>query len=165
MKDKKYWINQLGMISHPEGGYYKTVYESKHRITDKELTVDFEGTRSLATSIYFLVSEGEVSNFHRLKADEMWYFHDGSPLTIAVITKQGEYITYRLGLDIENGELPQVLVPAGSIFGSYTEAGYSLVGCMVTYGFKFEDFELFNRRDLLTAYPDYEEIINKLTRE
>lgn len=165
MKNLNYWINALEMTAHPEGGYYKVFYESNHYITDKELVVDFEGTRALSTSIYFLIDEKEVSNFHRLKSDEIWYYHDGQPLTIAVIDKMGVYTSYRLGLNIEAGEKPQVLVPAGSIFGSYSDQGYALVGCMVSYGFNFDDFELFKRTELLNAYPEHEEIIRKLTRE
>ena len=41
--------------------------------------------------------------------------------------------------------------------------GYALVGCMVSPGFEFRDFELFKRNFLLEKYPQYEEIIIKLT--
>jgi predicted cupin superfamily sugar epimerase len=62
-----------------------------------------------------------------------------------VIFETGEYQEYRLGLDLEKGETPQVLVPKNAIFGSSvdTEDSYALVGCMVSPGFVFEDFELF----------------------
>ncbi|HAG44182.1 MAG TPA: cupin, partial [Clostridium sp.] len=53
----------------------------------------------------------EVSHFHRLTSDEMWYYHDGQALTIYMITPDGELITKQLGLDVERGEVPQVLVP------------------------------------------------------
>ena len=166
MKNREYWIKNLEMEKHPEGGYYALTYECQHRITDKEIDKAFQGTRSLATSIYFLIHDEDVSNFHKLESDEMWYYHDGSPLVIAVITPNGDYVEHRLGLDIKNGETPQVLVPAGSIFGSFIKgnSGYSLVGCMVSYGFDFNDFELFDRKVLLKEYPQYESIICKLTR-
>jgi predicted cupin superfamily sugar epimerase len=154
------------MIKHPEGGYYVSTYSSPLQISDKELEKTFTGTRPLATSIYFLIHDDDVSNFHRLQADEMWYFHDGDPLVISEITPDGKYIEHKLGLDILKGEKPQVLVPAGSIFGSFVlgNKGFSLVGCMVSYGFEFEDFELFNRESLLKNYPQHEKIIKKLTR-
>lgn len=159
------WIKKLNMTKHPEGGYYSVEYVSSHKITDESLNVSFDGTRALASSIYFLIEEGNVSNFHRLKSDEIWYYHDGEPLTIAIIDDQGHYSSLELGLDFEKGQRPQVLVPAGAIFGSYTESGYSLVSCMVSYAFEFEDFELFSRDDLLNKYPEHENIIRKLTRE
>lgn len=159
-----YFIKNLNMIAHPEGGFYKEIYASEENITSKELKIDFEDTRILWTSIYFLLRDGEVSNFHRLKSDEMWYYHSGSPLTIYMISPNGELVTEQLGLDIENGEKPQVLVPKDYIFGSaMNNTGYALVGCMVAPGFEFRDFELFTRKDLLQRYPDYEQTIYKLT--
>lgn len=66
MRDKNYWIDNLDMKKHPEGGYYSITYECPHKISDAELCNDFKGTRSLATSIYFLIHDEDVSNFHRL---------------------------------------------------------------------------------------------------
>ncbi len=153
------------MTAHPEGGYYKESFISAENITDSDLTTTFEDKRILWTSIYFLLRNGEVSNFHRLKSDEMWYYHSGSPLTIYMITPEGELITEQLGLDIEKGEKPQVLVPKNYIFGSaMNNKGYALVGCMVSPGFEFRDFELFERDTLLNLYPKYKETIEKLTR-
>lgn len=164
MYSADYFIKNLNMISHPEGGYYKETHRSQDQITSNELQVDFEGSRLLWTSIYFLLQDGEVSNFHRLKSDELWYYHSGSPLTIYMISPEGELITEQLGLCHEAGEKPQVLVPKDYIFGSaMNHEGYALVGCMVSPGFEFRDFELFQRSVLLEKYPHYEEIILKLT--
>lgn len=155
MNSAQYFIEKLEMISHPEGGYYKESFASGSNVRD----------RHLWTSIYFLLRKGEVSNFHRLKSDEMWYYHSGSSLTIYMITPEGELIEEKLGLDIEKGEKPQILVPKNYIFGSaMNEEGYALVGCMVSPGFDFEDFELFERESLLKEYPNYEDVIMKLTR-
>jgi hypothetical protein len=157
-------ISNLGLVSHPEGGYYKNTFESKERISDNELSVNFEGQRKLYTSIYFLLTSEEVSHFHRLKSDELWYFHAGSPLTIHIIHENGEYEEIKLGMNLEKGEVPQALVPKNSIFGSSVleKDTYSLVGCMVSPGFEFKDFELFTQDELLLNYPQHEEIILKL---
>ncbi|WP_080011634.1 cupin domain-containing protein [Clostridium botulinum] len=142
------------MKKHPEGGYYKQSFSSQDTI----------GRKQLWTSIYFLLNSEEVSHFHRLKSDELWYFHDGETLTIYMISPSGELIEKKLGLNIEQGEAPQVLVPKGYIFGSaINNEGFSLVGCMVSPGFQFNDFELFTRKELLEKYPYYKEIIKKLT--
>lgn len=161
-----YFIKHLSMIPHQEGGFFKECFVSKENIQTGGLTTESEASKKLWTSIYFLLNDGEVSNFHRLKSDEMWYYHSGSSLTIYMISPDGELIIEELGLDIENGEKPQILVPKGYIFGSaMNKSGYSLVGCMVSPGFEFKDFELFNRDYLLEKYPRYEEIIIKLTKE
>ena len=157
MKSAEYYIKNLNMDPHIEGGYFKESF-----ISNDELKQD----KKLWSSIYFLLRTGEVSNFHRLKSDELWYYHDGEALTIYMITPEGELITRQLGKDIENGETPQILVPKGCIFGSaMNNNGYSLVGCMVSPAFEYNEFELFKREYLLELYPNYKDIIIKLTRE
>ncbi len=166
MYTAKDFIKQLQMTPHPEGGYFKESYVAEDLISSAELNVNYDDKRKLWTSIYFLLEDGEVSNFHRLKSDEMWYYHAGSPLTVYMITPEGDLITQKLGLNIEKGELPQFLVPKETIFGSaMNEEGYSLVGCMVAPGFEFRDFELFKRDDLIKQYPQYKDLIIKLTLE
>lgn len=160
-----YFIENLDMIPHEEGGFFKETFVSKENMSVKNSNNNIDELRKLWTSIYFLLRDGEVSNFHRLKSDEMWYYHSGSPLTIYMISPEGELITDELGLNIEKGEKPQVLVPKNYIFGSaMNNEGYALVGCMVSPGFEFKDFELFERNYLLETYPEHKEIILKLTR-
>lgn len=160
-KDASYYVHHLGLEPHPEGGYYKSTYNSEQSIDA------FGTTRKLYTSIYFLIGEGDVSHLHRLKSDEIWYFHGGSSLLVHVIDEEGNYFEHKLGLDLENGETPQVLVPKNAIFGSsVSENGiFSLVGCMVAPGFDFEDFELFTQSELLEKYPQHEQIIRKMAYE
>lgn len=159
MKDVQYWIEKLELLPHPEGGFYKSTFQSEELLSDKD--------RRLFTSIYFLLRSEDISHFHRLKSDELWYFHGGSSLTVHVIDPSGEYREMKLGLNIDNGEMPQVLVPKGSIFGSSVmeEETFSLVGCMVSPGFDFEDFELFSQEELLNLYPQHEKIIKKMAYE
>lgn len=157
------WIDTLNMKRHPEGGYFREVVRSGKMCLNQHGEM-----RSLYTSIYFLLQKHKVSNLHQLKADEIWYYHAGAPLTIHMIDPEGQYTSQKLGLDFEEGEIAQVLVPEGTIFGASSDvacdADYSLVGCMVTPGFEFEDFILFDRKDLLAIYPQCEEVIRKLTR-
>ncbi|GIU02566.1 cupin domain-containing protein [Shewanella algidipiscicola] len=150
------FIQQLELEQHVEGGYYRSSFRSQS---------DFDTTRSLWSSIYFLLRTGEVSHFHRLTSDEMWYFHAGQSLTIYMIDEQGELTTAQLGLDIAAGERPQFLVPKGCIFGSaMNQPGFSLVGCMVSPGFTFDNFELFSQQTLLAQYPQHQTIIERLSR-
>jgi uncharacterized protein len=165
--DAQYFVSKLGLEPHPEGGFYKETFQSTEMITDQELTVQFEGQRKLYTSIIFLLTSNNVSHFHRLKSDELWYYHAGSPLTIHIIDEKGEYHGIHLGLNIDKGEVPQALVPKNSIFGSsiMDEDTFSLVGCMVSPGFEFKDFELFTQEDLLSKYPSCKDVIMKLAYE
>ncbi|AJS59773.1 cupin domain-containing protein [Paenibacillus sp. IHBB 10380] len=165
--DAKYYVTKLGLDPHPEGGYYKRTFESKEQTSDRELTVNFDGKRNLYTSIFFLLGSNDISHFHRLKSDELWYYHAGSPLTVHIIDENGDYKEFKLGINLDLGEVPQVQVPKNSTFGSSVtdEDTFSLVGCMVSPGFDFQDFELFTQDELLSKYPQHKDIIMKLAYE
>lgn len=160
MKNAEYFIKKLNLVPHIEGGFYKETVLSEELIKSTD-----NKEKKLFSSIYFLLETGEVSHFHRLKSDEMWYYHSGSSLTIYMISEDGSLITKDLGLDIEKGEEPQILVPKGYIFGSaMNKEGFSLVGCMVAPAFEFKDFELFSQKELLDKYPSHKDIILKLSK-
>lgn len=150
-------INHFDMLPHPEGGFYKETYRSS------ELCLN--GTRNLKTVIYFLLRSEDVSHFHRIKSDEMWYYHSGSPLIVHSIDDQGVYKEQKVGINFSEGEIPQYLVQKNTIFGSTVleKDSYSLVSCSVSPGFDFEDFELFKQSDLLEQFPLHHKIISKLT--
>lgn len=153
-------VRTFELEQHPEGGWYKEVYRSTLEHSTKH------GERNLLTSIYFLLSSENQSHFHKIESDEIWFYHEGSPLSVHTITPDGEYKILKVGLNLENGEQPQVLVPKGTIFGSTVDEpnSYSFVSCAVAPGFDFEDFYLHTRAELFVEYPQHKEIINRLTR-
>ncbi len=163
-KNYEYWINKLGLKKHPEGGYFNEAYRSNTSISPQDLNWDCEGERSSATSIYFLLPSTDVSKLHRLKSDELWYFHTGSSLTITIISPQGVLSQQKLGINPDQDEQLQMIIPAGCIFGAKVNEAdsYSLVSCMVTPGFDFRDFELLTKEKLIMKYPQYQTLINEL---
>ncbi|WAH36000.1 cupin domain-containing protein [Alicyclobacillus dauci] len=164
----KKWISTLNLERHPEGGYYRELYHSDVWLDDESTRLRYGGERRSATSIYFLLESGDVSRFHRLKSDEIWYFHSGTALTVHVIAPDGTYSKHPLGLGLSNGEEPQICIPRNHIFGATVNAttpdDYAFVSCMVSPGFDFADFELFEQDDLLRQYPQHSEIIRRLTK-
>ena len=54
----------------------------------------------------------------------------------------GPAATLRLGPDLATGERPQAIVPAGWWQAAETTGDWTLVGCTVSPGFRFEGFEL-----------------------
>ena len=150
MKTAPEWIEELRLARHPEGGWFRRVYES-------ELKVD--GQRPAMTSIYYLLEGEDCSALHRLKQDEQWHFYHGSPITIHEIDSSGNYAGTTLGTDRF-----QHTVRAGNLFGATVEEGYALVGCTVVPGFDFTDFELPSRAELLSDYPQHAEVIIRVTR-
>jgi len=159
MLNAETFIQKLQLEPHPEGGFYRQTFQSDEWMSRQQ------GERRFYTSIYFLLRSQDVSHFHRLQSDELWYFHAGSPLTVHMIHPDGTYEARKLGLNVELGEQPQILVPKDTIFGSTVdeEDTFSLVGCMVSPGFDFKDFELFKEQELLDQFPQHEKIIKKLS--
>jgi len=154
-KKAQEYIHELGLLPHPEGGFYKETYRSSATV----------GDRNLMTAIYFLITSNNISRFHRIKNDEMWYFHDGSPLSVHILSKENGHQIHKVGLGLSKGESPQFLVPANTIFGSSLdeENAFSLVSCTVAPGFDFSDFELFTTEELLKQFPDHPEIVKRMS--
>lgn len=155
-KEINFWVEKLGLLPHPEGGFYKETYRSNEKTVEPE--------RNLCTCIYFLLTSENVSRFHRIKSDEHWFYHAGSPLTVHLLTEKG-HEQIQIGTNLDAGQTPFATVPKNTIFGSsvHDENSFSLVSCVVSPGFDFADFELFEREFLLHAYPGNEHIILKLT--
>lgn len=158
-------VNQLNLTPHPEGGFYKETYRSNHIIAKDALYDEFTGDRNYCTAIYFLLTSDNFSAFHRIKQDELWHFYEGSPLSVHVINASGNYTKHKIGKLID-GLQPQLLVPKGSWFASDIDdlESYALVGCTVSPGFDFDDFEMAERTNLIKAYPKHKTIIEHLTR-
>lgn len=155
----KFWIEKLKLQPHPEGGHFREVYRSDEVIFKENLPKRYQGDRSFSTSIYFLLERGEVSAFHRIKSDETWYFHNGDSLEIYIIDQGGSLHRKTLGVNIEKGDLPQITIERGSWFAARTIGGFTLVGCNVSPGFVFEDFEMGELSKLLKLYPKHEKIL------
>lgn len=156
-------IEQLHLQPHPEGGYYKETYRASLQVGPD----NFTGMRNISTGIYFLLMKGNFSAFHRIKSDEMWHFYKGNPLNVYVIYSDGRLEIIKLGMELDKGERPQAVVPAGCWFASKVAGAgkFSLVGCTVSPGFDFQDFEMAERKKLTEEFPQHQRIIHDLTRE
>lgn len=152
-------IHHLQLRPHPEGGYYRETYRSAQGLTTPE-----NQARSVSTAIYFLLEDANKSHFHRIKSDELWFFHQGQPLEIILI-QDGQPRTILLGLDLASGAVPQAVIPAGTWFAARVqhESGFGLVSCTVAPGFDFADFELAERAALTQEFPQLRELIAAFT--
>jgi uncharacterized protein len=162
----EYFIANLAMEQHPEGGWFKETYRSDETVAKEHLPVRFGGERSFSTAIYFLLKGNEFSSFHRIKSDEMWHFYSGVALNVFVITESGDAEVIRLGSNPEAGEVFQAVVKAGCWFASKPayESSFSLVGCTVAPGFDFADFELVKAAALTQQFPQHAALIERFCR-
>ena len=163
-KDAVYWIEELGMTEHPEGGYFKETYRSSESLQTAQLPDRYETPRQLGTSIYFLLTQERVSNFHRLNSDEIWHFHTGGAGRIHFIHPDGRYEYKDIGASPADAQSFQVIIPRHSWFAAEViEGEYILVGCTVAPGFDFADFELANCDGLTEAHPPLADLIGRFT--
>ena len=154
-------VDSLGLLPHPEGGFYKEQYRASEKISGISLPTRFGGERAFATAIYYLLGPADFSAFHRIKSDETWHFYAGQTLHIHVIDPHGRYTLIRLGNRPFLGEVFQATIPAGDWFAAECSdpTGFSFVGCTVAPGFDFNDFELAEADALAAAFPDHAALI------
>ena len=166
MLKAKDWIDALQLKKHPEGGYFKETYRSEDHIGPCCLGRDGNDYRSISTAIFYLLKEDDVSMFHRLRSDELWHYYAGASLSLHILGQDGQYAVETLGINVDRGEIPQVVVPAGLWFGATVNdtMSYCIAGCSMAPGFDFKDFEIGSRDDLIHRYPDHRHIIQRLTR-
>jgi uncharacterized protein len=165
MEKAQEWITNLALKPHPEGGFFGEVYRSADSIPAACLPRGFNGPRSISTSIYYLLRSGEKSALHRLRSDETWYFHTGSPLTLVMLAgNQSKKVS--LGMDVSNGQFLQFVIPAGTWFGAFVPGpgSFALCSCHVAPGFDFDDFEIGSRGELLRQFPNCANDIEMLTQ-
>ncbi len=165
-KNASYWIEELRLEPHPEGGFFRQTYRSEMMLAEAALPAGFRGARAASTAIYFLMEQGSFSAFHRLRSDEVWHFYTGDALAVHVIEESGKYWRILLGHDTEAGQVFQAVVKSGCWFASEVagRGSFGLVGCTVAPGFEFEDFEMAERAELANKYPIQRQLIERLTR-
>ncbi|KAG0269177.1 hypothetical protein DFQ27_004573 [Actinomortierella ambigua] len=134
----------LNLTQHPEGGWYRETW----RTTGQFHPEGYPGNRTAATAIYFVLGRDEMSQWHRVRSDELWLWQSGSPLELT-LGGRGERpsattSTIRLGPSIKNGEHPQGLVPGGVWQTAKPVRGEVLVSCIVAPGFDNQDFTLLD---------------------
>ena len=130
---------------HVEGGSFSEVY-----------TAPFENNgRSFAGSIYFLLDAGEISHFHQIDCDEIWFFHEGCGLRITLLSEKGAQ-RLLLGNNLQNGERAMVLIPGGSVFAAENleDDGYTFISCVTVPAFSYAGFRLVSKSEIRDMYGE-----------
>jgi hypothetical protein len=126
-------VKLLGLQPHPEGGFYKETFRDAR--TDA-------GGRAASTAIYYLLGVGEVSEWHRVDAAELWFWHAGAPMVLTLSANGHDAQAHHLGPELKMGQRPQLVVPANWWQTATSLGAWTLVSCTVAPGFTFEGFEM-----------------------
>jgi len=95
-----------------------------------------------------MLAAGERSRWHRVDAVELWLWHAGAALRLALSADGVSDTAIILGPDLalaagpQVGAGPQVVVPAGCWQAAESFGDWTLVSCVVAPAFRFSGFEL-----------------------
>jgi len=134
-------INELKLTPLSiEGGHFHEIYRGAH-----------------GTSIYYLLRHGERSKWHRVKSDEIWYYHAGVPALQLIIHPDGRFEKTVIGPNVAKGERPQSLIPGGAwqtaIPLSSSRREWGLFGAAVFPAFEYEDFTGAEDAEIEAEFP------------
>jgi predicted cupin superfamily sugar epimerase len=126
-------VRILELEPHPEGGYFRETWRDSRKV---------DGERAASTLIYYLLDTGDVSDWHRVDAAEVWHWYAGGPLVITISKNGHDAEAHYLGPDLMARQRPQLVVPQGCWQTATSLGAWTLVGCTVAPGFDFAGFEL-----------------------
>lgn len=141
------------LSGHSEGGSFAEVYTSSSE----------SNGRPSAGSIYFLLDAGEISHFHEIDCEEIWYYHEGCGLKITVLA-DGKMTQYLLGADVRKGQRHMAVIPEGAIFAAenLNDDGFTFVSCATSPKFRYEGFRLVGKKEIRERFPDVADDIDYL---
>jgi len=161
----------LRLEPHPrEGGWFRQTWRADESLPGAVLPARYvdgrEAGRAAGTAIFYLLEPGTFSEMHRLASDEVFHFYLGDPVEMLQLFPDGTGRTLLLGSDLAAGQLVQTVVPKGVWQGSRLLPGGSvaLLGCTVSPGFEYVDYESGDRAALAEKWPAWAEKIAVLTR-
>ena len=158
----------LGLVKHPrEGGWYVRTWESEELVAASCFEDGrYDGSRRTSTAIYYLLEPETFSEMHVLKSDEIFHHYMGGAVEMLQLFEDGNSSRVVIGKDLEAGERPQCVVRTGVWQGSrlLKAEDWALLGCTVSPGFEFEDYEDASAEELVARWPGEAEMIRRLTR-
>lgn len=161
----------LHLEPHPrEGGWFRQTWRAEEAIPPAALPARYgrasEAGRAAGTAIYYLLEPESFSEMHRLASDEVFHFYLGDPVEMLQLHPDGSGRRIVLGQDVVGGELLQTVVPQGVWQGSRLIDGgeFALLGCTVSPGFEYADYESGAQETLVRGWPAWSEMTARLTR-
>lgn len=145
-----------------EGGFFRRTAEAGLWVRPQNASED---SRAYSV-IYALFTPEGFSAMHHLTTDEVWCWHAGDALESLRLASDGTGKIVRLSMNVAAGDRPQDVIPAGIWQGTRLVEGgrWALVSCIMAPEFRWPDFTLGGREDLIAKYPDWAAEIDGLTR-
>jgi predicted cupin superfamily sugar epimerase len=136
-------VQRLGLVAHPEGGWYREVYRD-----------------AAVSTIHYVLPPHGLAPLHRVRDRvELWHFYGGAPVELHTIVDDRHSVV-TLGPDA-----PVAVVPPGAWQATRADAGGAWCGCTVAPAFDFAAWEMPSRATLLSLLPStLHAVARELTR-
>jgi len=150
-----------------EGGYYVETYRASEKIPHNALNSRYNGDRHHSTSILYLITPTSFSKMHRVKSDEIFHFYLGDPVEMLQLKPDGTSQLLTMSQDIKASHKQQVIVNNGIWQGTKIigDGKFALLGCTVSPGFEFQDYETGTYKELAKNFPSHHQLIKELTSQ
>jgi predicted cupin superfamily sugar epimerase len=102
---------------------------------------------------------GQFSEFHRIRSNEIWHHYASDTLVIYTIGNDGKISKNKIGWS----GMPQAVMKTGTWFAAALNGkkSYCLVGCTMSPGFDYRDWELAKKEELARMYQQHRKIIER----
>jgi uncharacterized protein len=140
VRDATEIVAELDLEEHPEGGWFRRFWQSPLAVETPR------GERSLVTSIHYLLSAGQQSQWHRIHgSQETWVWQDGGDLVLSTggtgrRPQQSE--EFHLGSASLGMRTQAIIEPSQWQMARVAAGDWVLVACFVSPGFDFADWEM-----------------------
>ncbi|QSH42390.1 cupin domain-containing protein [Lentisphaerota bacterium ZTH] len=141
-----------------EGGYFNELYRSQ--------VASSKDNRSCGTSIYYMLRGDDISHWHMVTSDEIWYYHLGCPAKQLIITPERKIIQRIIGPELKEGQVLQSVIPAGSWQAAVTinssPFSWGLFAAAVFPAFCYDDFTAATPIEMCVKFPEHSDKIRLL---
>jgi predicted cupin superfamily sugar epimerase len=121
-----------------EGGWYRRSYGDD---------------RACSVILYLMTAGDGFSAMHLLDADEVFTYVAGAAAEMLQLHPDGSASTHLIGMDLDRGQRPQVVVPAGVWQGTVPLGDWTLLTTTVSPAYSDEIFHLGDRDELTARWP------------
>jgi hypothetical protein len=158
-------IKSLGLSVHPYGGFFREVHRSLQVIKP----MDERDARSASTCIYLVMQNNDIDPWHKMRSEEIFFYHKGSFLKLYTIDADGKLETKIVGdSTIDPNAVFACIIPAGVWFAGELvdqEDSFGFFSVSVSPGFHYADSEVANVDKLCEEFPDHQVLIERLHKD
>jgi len=146
-------------LNKDEGGYFASTYPPA------------DTKNPPCSAIYYFLEKEQRSVLHSVTSDMLYHFYCGGPVEMLLLYPKGHVPQTEVCVfsnNLEKGELPMKVIPAGTWLGSRVKKGaYTLMGVSMAPAFNPDPkFYVIGERDkLIKEYPGRKKMIIALTKD